>query len=353
MLTWRQSRPATTTSRLSVSDSASPRRTAAMQSATRSPTVGEVERAVARAEHAEVLHPGVAVAAEQARRHLLDHAQAEVLERRHRLAELDLAAGLVERDARAARARSAARRRTAAPRARAGRSTRCRRPSSPGRPRRGSTRGSAAPSAPPARARAPGPKRSTSRSRSAVVPRARERDQLLLELAQRHVGHAAGDVHGGVHAHPLALAEHRVRVDRVGAEALAQQRRERVQQLGVVARRRAAPRSARPSARRTRRGRAAARGRPRARAARRPRGAGRRCGPRTARPSGTSRTARPRPCSRASPRSGPRGAGSGAACGSAAASARRARRRPCVVNRPSMRASPVMRPSAETLRTPT
>ena len=57
-----------------------------------------------------------------------------------------------------------------------------------------------------------------------VLPRARERDQLLLELAQRHVGDAVGRVHGGVDADPLALAEHGVRVDRVGPEALAQQR---------------------------------------------------------------------------------------------------------------------------------
>ena len=59
----------------------------------------EVERPVARAEHAEVLHPGLAVAALEPRRDLLDHAQAEVLEHRHRVGELDLAARLVEADA--------------------------------------------------------------------------------------------------------------------------------------------------------------------------------------------------------------------------------------------------------------
>ena len=75
-----------TTSRLSESDSVSPRQTAEMQSATRSPWASQVERLVARAEHAEVLHPGLAVAARQARRDLLDHAQPEVLEHRHRRA---------------------------------------------------------------------------------------------------------------------------------------------------------------------------------------------------------------------------------------------------------------------------
>ena len=47
--------------------------------------LGQVERAVGRAEHAEVLHPGLAAPADEARRALLDDAQAEVLEHRHGL----------------------------------------------------------------------------------------------------------------------------------------------------------------------------------------------------------------------------------------------------------------------------
>ena len=68
-----------------------------MQSATRSPTASRSSGWSPGAEHAEVLHPGLAVAAEQPRRDLLDHAQPEVLEHRHRRRQLDLAAALVER----------------------------------------------------------------------------------------------------------------------------------------------------------------------------------------------------------------------------------------------------------------
>ena len=96
----RQSRPALMIRRFSESDSASPRQTAAMHCATRSPHSLEVERLVGRPEHAEVLQPQGAVAAEQPRGALLDHAQAEVLERRHRLGELDLVAHAVHPDAR-------------------------------------------------------------------------------------------------------------------------------------------------------------------------------------------------------------------------------------------------------------
>ena len=253
MLTWRQFEARRrATSRLSVSDSASPRRTAAMQSATRSPTVGEVERPVAGAEHAEVLHPGVAVAAEQARRDLLDHAQAEVLERRHRLAQLDLAAGLVERDARAPAARSAARRRTARslalePVEALDVADHHRRVD-----RRAVVLGEAR--APVRRQLAPARRAEAVDEplAQAVLPRARERDQLLLELAQRHVRHAVGHVHGGVHAHALALAEHRVRVDRVGARSgRAAGCVSASSSSGVVARGGQRRRSATPSARRT------------------------------------------------------------------------------------------------------
>ena len=158
-----------------------------------------------------------------------------------------------------------------------------------------------------------------------VVPRAGGGHDLALELAEVEVEQAAGGVDAEVHLHAVALAEHEVVVDRVGLEALAEQRR-----AGASAgRRRSASAAARRSARRCacpgRGGRAAAPARPAARAAPRPRRAGRRSRRRTARPSGTSRTARPRPCSRASPRSGPRSAGSGAACGAAAASRSRAR----------------------------
>ena len=59
----------------------------------------EVERLLARPEHAELLHPHPVVD-EQARRDLLDHAQPEVLEHRHRARELDLGVALVERDPR-------------------------------------------------------------------------------------------------------------------------------------------------------------------------------------------------------------------------------------------------------------
>ena len=59
----------------------------------------EVERPLARAEHAELLHPQL-LRATKAGGDLLDHAQPEVLEHRHRLRELDLAAALVERHAR-------------------------------------------------------------------------------------------------------------------------------------------------------------------------------------------------------------------------------------------------------------
>ena len=227
MLTWRQSSPATSTSRLSVSDSVSPR--ADGGDAVRHAVADrvEVERPVVRAEHAEVLHPGLAVAAEQPRRDLLDHPQAEVLERRHRLAELDLAA----RSCRARRACAPASFCSPTTNGSPSRSSRSKqRDVGDGErrldARRGSTRGSAGPSARPARARAPG-RRGDELLAQAVVPRARERDELAARArASGDVGHAVRAVHGDVDADLLALAEHGVRLDGVGAEAVAQQRAE-------------------------------------------------------------------------------------------------------------------------------
>ena len=195
----------------------------------------EVQRPGARPQHAEVLYPRALVAALQPRRDLLDDAQAEVLEDRHRLAELDLPVALVERDARALRLvqqpdverlavalepfervhvghghRRRDRRLVVAREAR--------------RPARGQ--------------RLPGDRAVALDQPVAqvVVPGPGERDQLLLELAQRHLGDAAGRVHAHVHAHLVVLAQDGGGVDRVGAEALLQQRAERVEQLGVVAR---------------------------------------------------------------------------------------------------------------------
>jgi hypothetical protein len=60
----------------------------------------EVERAVRRPEHAEVLQPRLPRAIDEARRALLDDAQAEVLEHRHRTRQLELAADAVQADPR-------------------------------------------------------------------------------------------------------------------------------------------------------------------------------------------------------------------------------------------------------------
>ena len=62
--------------------------------------VGEVEQPAVLVEHAEVVQEGLAVAAVEARRHLLVDLQAEVLEDRQHLGQLHLAAGLVDADAR-------------------------------------------------------------------------------------------------------------------------------------------------------------------------------------------------------------------------------------------------------------
>ena len=69
-----------------------------------------------------------------------------------------------------------------------------------------------------------------------VVPRARERDDLALELAEVEVGQAGRGVDAEVDLHAVALAEHEVRVDGGRAEALAEVVDQALEQLAVVAR---------------------------------------------------------------------------------------------------------------------
>ena len=69
-----------------------------------------------------------------------------------------------------------------------------------------------------------------------VVPGAGGGHDLALELAEVEVDQAAGGVDAEVHLHAVALAEHEVVVDRVGLEALAEQRQQALQQVAVVAR---------------------------------------------------------------------------------------------------------------------
>ena len=69
-----------------------------------------------------------------------------------------------------------------------------------------------------------------------VVPRAGERDGLVLEGAHGDVRQAFGGVHGEVHAHALALVEHVVRLDPGRLEALPQQRGDPRDELLAVAR---------------------------------------------------------------------------------------------------------------------
>ena len=204
------------------------------------PAVGlEVERLVARAEHAEVLHPGLAVAALEPRRDLLDHPQAEVLEHRHRLGELDLAARLVEPDpgalaglvglvlqadherlAERLQPREAAdvvERQLRAP----GGLVVAREARPPLRCERGGLGLAVARDQPVAQL---------------VVPGAGERDDLALELPEVDVGQAGRGVHAEVHLHAIALAEHEVRVDGRSAEALAEVVDQALEQLAVIAR---------------------------------------------------------------------------------------------------------------------
>src|SRR5918997_300146 len=191
--TWRQVRPATSTSRFSVSDSVSPRRD------------------------------------------LLHHAQPEVLERRHRVAELDLAARLVERDA--------------------GQAAVVLQPDHEGQPlalqplergdvgdggvRRGRGAVVAGEARAPARGELPPPDGAEAVDEAVaqpVVPRAGEVDELLLEVVQRHLGDPVGRVDRDVDPDAVALPQHGLRVHRIRAEALAQEPGERVEQVGVVAR---------------------------------------------------------------------------------------------------------------------
>ena len=314
MSTWRHSRPARTTRRFSVSDSVSPLADGRDGVRQPLPDLAEVERPVTRAEDAEVLHPGLAVAALQAGRDLLDDAQAEVLQRRHRVAELDLPARLVERDARPARL-------VLQPDdERLALALQPLEALDVGDRQRGLHRGAVV----AGEARSPACRELGAARRAeaveeplaqAVVPRAGERDQLLLEVAQRRCrarrrGRGPSRGRGPARPPPARSGRPRRRSRSARATAAGTPRGRRGRSARRAARRSARPTGCRPTA-----GRAAARGRPPARAARRPRGADRRRGRRTARPSGTSRTARRPPCSRASPRSGPRGGGSGAACG--------------------------------------
>ncbi len=199
----------------------------------------EVERELAGAEHPELLHPRLLVA-EQPGGDLLDHAQPEVLEHRHHARELDLGAALVERDAgRSAQRVQADGERLAVGQAREvgdvdrphfGRRValvmlrEALRPAGVRRPLRGERGG------------------------EVVVPGPGEREHLLLELGDRHLGQAVGRIHGEVHAHALALVEHVVGVDARGLEAAAQERGQPRHERRAVARprqrddrRRAAP----------------------------------------------------------------------------------------------------------------
>ena len=105
-----------------------------------------------------------------------------------------------------------------------------------GRSRPCSSAGSARPTRSPARGPAArrGAPTSASRSSSSHVRVARH--DLALELAEVEVDQAAGGVDAEVHLHAVALAEHEVVVDRVGLEALAEQRQQALQQVAVVAR---------------------------------------------------------------------------------------------------------------------
>ena len=71
---------------------------------------------------------------------------------------------------------------------------------------------------------------------SAVVPRARELEDLGLDVTARELGQAAlGTVDREVHAHAVALGEDLVRVDRARVEAPAQEGAQALEQRRVVA----------------------------------------------------------------------------------------------------------------------
>ena len=284
--------------------------------------VVEVERLLARAEHPELLHPHPVVD-EQARRDLLDHAQPEVLEHRHRARELDLGVALVERDPR----RPAVADPVQADDERLARVQ----PREAGDVDRRELRRRVA-LVVLREARDPGVEQRRLVGQllgQLVVPRAGERDRLGLELAPGHVGEPFGGVDEEVHAHARALVHDVVGLDAVGPEAPLEQLGHACHQRRAVARARQ-----REDQRHAAAVRVAAAEQAHAAGALQPgerddgAAAGRRPARRTAPPSGTSRTARRRPCSRASPRSGPRPRAPGAACGAAAASRTRARRTP-------------------------
>jgi hypothetical protein len=168
--------------------------------------VREVERLLARAEHTELLHPHPVVH-EQSRRDLLDDAQPEVLEHRHGPRQLDLGVALVERDpCRLVLAEPVQADHERLVRLQAGeagdvdrRQLRCRVALVVVREARGPCLEQ--------------PRPLGHLLGQFVIPRARERDRLGLELAPRHVGEAVRRVDEEVHAHALALVEHVVRGD--------------------------------------------------------------------------------------------------------------------------------------------
>ena len=200
----------------------------------------EVERAVVRAEDHELLHPGLGVlVVAQARGDLLDHPQPEVLEHRHDLGELDLLAHLVEAQQRAAAARGGL-----------GVQVDHERPVAVGEPLeagdvahrglwldlRAVVIGEARP---PARRQLAAEARTVDAHQllaQALVPGARERHDLALEVAERDVREAVGAVHGGVDVHALGLGVDAVGLDALRVEAAAQERAEPVEQLGGRAR---------------------------------------------------------------------------------------------------------------------
>ena len=233
----RQSRPALMTRRFSESDSASPRQTAAMHCGDAVAALLEVERPVGRAEDAEVLQPRRAVAAEQPRRALLDDAQAEVLEHRHGLRELDLVADAVQADARqpvglVAQADVEGLAAGEQPLEAA----RCRPPPPPGRRPPCRSRAGARSSAWPAcaRARRRGAPTSSSRARSSHV-RASSRISASTSRRESSGRPPWARWSGEVHAHAVALVEDLVGVDRAGVEAPAQEGAQALEQRRVVA----------------------------------------------------------------------------------------------------------------------
>ena len=192
----------------------------------------QVQRRVAGTEHGERLHPQLGLAV-QARRELLDHAQAEVLQQRRRAAQLDLRAALVQRHAGApavvvgqpddevappvaSRSRQAT---SAAPSAGRSEALYC----------SGSRRPQRAASIPPRSL--PSCATSSSRRRSSHV-RASSRTSDCSSLVET-CWRPSGGVGDQVHLHPVALAQHLVDVDPVGAVALGDQLAHGLADLGA------------------------------------------------------------------------------------------------------------------------